>query len=249
MKVMKYIISILCLILSFGINNAQEQPQKMIIIEGYFFNNMPVAKTDISKMHILKTPNGSMALGIELSNPLPAEAIQYAVPIDEVTEGEVLLERYNEAVSRASGISVSVRKDSIIKEGDKFPEFTATDINGKTWTNADINGKVMVLNLWFTGCGPCRAEMPELSKWKNEMPDVMFFSATYENAERAKPVLDSQGFNWIALINDTQFAKFIGSNGYPMTIVVDKSGVIKKVEYGTSPIQLTELKKFIQSLR
>lgn len=63
----------------------------------------------------------------------------------------------------------------------------------------------MVLNLWFTGCAPCRAEMPILSTWKDEMPDVMFFSSTYEDAEKAKPVLEQQKFNWIPLINDKQF--------------------------------------------
>ena len=136
----------------------------------------------------------------------------------------------------------------MINEGDKFPEFSATDINGKIWTNADVKGKVMVLNLWFTGCRPCRAEMPELSKWKDEMPDAMFLSATYENAERAKPVIESQGFNWIALINDTQFAEFIGSIGYPMTIVVDKAGFITMIEYGTSPTQRTKLKEEIRKL-
>ena len=107
----------------------------------------------------------------------------------------------------------------------------------------------MVLYLWFTGCGPCRAEMPELSEWKNEMPEVMFFSSTYESPEIARQVLDKGTFNRIALVNDTQFKKFIGSNGYPLTIVVDKNGTIAKVEYGTSPEQREELKKTILSLR
>ena len=65
-------------------------------------------------------------------------------------------------------------KKPLIKVGDKFSDFSATDITGKRWTNADIEGKITVLNLWFTGCGPCRAEMPELSTWKDEMSDVMF---------------------------------------------------------------------------
>lgn len=249
MKILKYYISILCMLQCFGVYAQPEKPKKVIIIDGYFFNSMPVAKTDIAKMHIINAMSGTTALGLELSKSLPDEAIQYAVPIEEVADGEELLKRYNEAISKSNGFAVTITKKGIINEGDKFPEFTAIDINGKTWTNADIKGIVMVLNLWFSGCRPCIAEMPELSKWKNEMPDVMFFSATYEDAERAKPVIEYQGFNWITLINDKQFTEFIGSNGYPMTIVIDKSGIVKKVEYGTSPIQLIELKKFIQLLR
>ena len=107
----------------------------------------------------------------------------------------------------------------------------------------------MVLNLWFTGCGPCRKEMPELSTWKDEMPEVMFFSSTYESPEVAKQVLDKIHFNWIPLVNDTQFKEFIGNNGYPLTIVVDKSGKIAAFEYGTSPEQRASLKKKISELR
>jgi peroxiredoxin len=139
--------------------------------------------------------------------------------------------------------------DSKVAVGDKFPAFTATDVDGKTWSNNDVAGAPMVLNLWFTGCGPCRAEMPELSQWKLEMPDVMFFSATYEDAAKARSVIEKQDFNWIPLVNDTQFKEWIDDSGYPMTIVVDKSGTITHIEHGTSPVQREQLKQQIQSVR
>ena len=127
--------------------------------------------------------------------------------------------------------------------------FLATDIDGKQWTREDVKGKVMVLNLWYSGCAPCRAEMPELSTWKNEMPDVMYFSATYESAEVARPIVEKQEFNWTHLVDNTQFKEFIGSNDYPMTIIVDKAGVVSMIEHGTSPTQRAELKKNIEELR
>lgn len=107
----------------------------------------------------------------------------------------------------------------------------------------------MVLNLWFTGCGPCRKEMPELSTWKDTMPDVMFFSSTYETPEIARQVLDKVNFNWIHLVNDTQFKNWIGGNGYPLTIIIDKDGKIAAFEYGTSPEQRAALKNKILELR
>lgn len=249
MKTMKFFLIVLSMLLGLYINAQTTTPKKIIIIDGHFFNEIPVAKQNITKMHILKTPSGTTAVGIELSQPLPDAALQYAIAIEQVSEGELLLQRYNEAKANSKGVSISFNNTPTLKEGDKFPDFSAIDIDGKKWTNTDVKGKVMVLNLWFTGCAPCRAEMPELSKWKDEMPDVMFFSSTYENAKRARPVLESQKFNWIPLVNDTQFKEFIGNNGYPMTIVIDKNGIISKVEYGTSLMQRNELKKKIQSLR
>lgn len=81
------------------------------------------------------------------------------------------------------------------------------------------------------------------------MPDVMFFSSTYEAPEIARQVLDRVNFNWIPLVNDTQFKDYIGGNGYPLTIVVDKAGNIAAFEYGTSPEQRVSLKRKISELR
>ena len=230
--------------------NAQTtKPQTIIVIEGHFFNEMPVSKSNISKMHMLQTPNGTMALGLELSTEFSEEALKHALPKDQIPEADILIQKYNEAKGANSSISLSVARKATLNVGDKFPAFSATDIDGKQWTDADIDGKVMVLNLWYSGCGPCRAEMPELSTWKNEMPDVMYFSATYESAEVARPIVEKQGFNWIHLVDNTQFKEFIGTNGYPMTIIVDKAGIVSMIEHGTSPTQRAELKKKIEELR
>ena len=233
-------------IVTFSANAQSPKSQKIIVIDGHFFNEMPVSKQSIAKMHMLQTPNGTMALGLELSIELSEEALKHALPLEQVPEADILLQKYNEAKSVSSSLNVVIAKKSMLKVGDKFPDFTATDINGKQWTQEDIKGKVMVLNLWFSGCGPCRSEMPELSTWKNEMPDVMFFSATYESAEIARPIIEKQGFNWIHLIDNTQFKEFVGNNGYPMTIIVDKAGVVSMIEFGTSPTQRTKLKEEIK---
>lgn len=237
---------VISIITIFCANAQSSKSQKLIVIDGHFFNEMPVSKQSIAKMHMLQTPNGTMALGLELSIELSEEALKHALPLEQVPEADVLLQRYNEAKSASSSLNVVIAKKSMLKVGDKFPDFTATDINGKQWTQEDIKGKVMVLNLWFSGCGPCRAELPELSTWKNEMPDVMFFSATYESAEIARPIIEKQGFNWIHLIDNTQFKEFVGNNGYPMTIIVDKAGVVSMIEFGTSPTQRTKLKEEIK---
>lgn len=251
MKSVRFLAAVCALFLSAASASAQpaSQPRKIIVIDGCFFHEMPVATDKITGVHFLKTPSGASAVGFELSEPLPDAALRYAVPAEQIPEASVLLEEYNKAKALGSGTSLSFVREPLLEVGSRFPDFSATDLDGRTWTSADIAGKVMVLNLWFTGCGPCRAEMPELSRWKEEMPDVMFFSSTYENAERARPVLEKQGFNWIPLVGDTQFRKFVGSNGYPVTIVVDKQGIVSQVEYGTSPVQRDALKATVRSLR
>lgn len=230
--------------------NAQtSKPKSIIVIDGYFFNEMPVSKQNIAKMHMLQTPNGTMALGLELNEKLTEEAIKHSIPKESVPDADILLQKYNEAKGANNSITLSVARKAALNVGDKFSSFTASDIDGKQWTEAAIVGKVAVFNLWYSGCGPCRAEMPELSIWKNEMPDVMFFSSTYESAEIARPIVEKHGFNWIHLVDNEKFKEFIGSNGFPMTIIVDKHGIVSMIEYGTSPTQRTALKERIELLR
>ena len=238
------------MLLTFAISvNAQqaEKPKKIYLIDEYFFHEIPVDYSLLDGLMSIETANGTKAFGLSLKVPLTEEAKKYAVPKKQIPEADILLEMFQE--KRKQMLKLSVQKEEHLKVGDKFPQFQAIDIDGKSWCNADVEGKVMVLNCWFTGCGPCRAEMPELSSWKEEMPDVMFFSATYENPQTARPILEKTGFNWIALVNDTQFKEYIGANGYPMTIVIDKIGNIAQVEYGTSPVQREKIKQTIQSLR
>lgn len=233
-----------------------ERLEMLIIYNGYFFDGFPArAENDSTPrdmvMFSIETPNRAKALCLFApSAELPEEFLQAAIPVEDVKEGAELLRRYNEQKENLMRMRHGGEKTAPrLKVGEPFPDFSATDIAGRTWTNADANGRVMVLNLWFTGCGPCRGEMPELSGWKNEMPDVMFFSSTYEAPEIARQVLDKVDFNWIPLVNNSQFTEYIGSNGYPLTVIVDKSGKIAAFEYGTSPAKRATLKNKIMELR
>lgn len=247
----KYFFTLVAVLLAACVCAQTATPKKrIIVINGCFFNEMPVSGRKIAKMYLLKTADGATATGITLVDSLPALAMQYAIPKDSVPNADALLQAYNEQAAKSGGTAVRVSaNDAAIKEGDKMPFFSATDIDGRKWSSDDVKGKVMVLNLWFTGCSPCRNEMPELSEWKNEMPDVMFFSSTFESEKKARPVIEAKKFNWIHFVNDTQFNDFVGGNGYPVTVVVAKDGTIAKVEYGSAPVQRIELKEKIKSLR
>lgn len=45
-----------------------------------------------------------------------------------------------------------------------LPVLAFTDAEGRPRTLADFRGKMVLLNIWATWCGPCRREMPTLDR-------------------------------------------------------------------------------------
>ena len=41
---------------------------------------------------------------------------------------------------------------------------SVTTLDGERWSAASHNGEILVINLWATWCGPCREEVPGLSR-------------------------------------------------------------------------------------
>jgi hypothetical protein len=167
------------------------------LINGYFFREMPKLPDAMPSVTRLRDNEGNSVVAIGLDVDLPKSVVRKAIPREQVHNADQFQNGVNMMRTMQELTQANVKADGTFyspKAGEHFPQFSEKDMDGRTWTNDSVRGRVMVLNLWYSGCGPCRAEMPELSTWKEKFPNVMFFSATYHDAEIVKRIIDKHHF-------------------------------------------------------
>ena len=118
--------------------------------------------------------------------------------------------------------------------GKPFPDFKVKDTTGRVWTTADILGKPFVLNYWHTGCRPCIKEMPDLNEWMKICPDVTYFSTTWNTADQIKKIVENRPFLFTHIADELFFFNLFKVQVTPTTLLVDKKGIIRYWEEGTS---------------
>ena len=113
---------------------------------------------------------------------------------------------------------------------EALPDFKFEDGAGKSLTLADWKGKVVLLNLWATWCGPCRKEMPALDRLQKEFGsekfEVVALSVDRQGAGASKKFLEeTKAANLRLYVEST--SKSIGllrAPGLPTTLLIDAEG-------------------------
>ncbi len=117
------------------------------------------------------------------------------------------------------------------------PELALPDLAGKKVDLASYRGRVVAVNFWATWCGPCRAEIPELTEvWKTHREGCFELLGVAEDSGSAAQIARKAaelGIPYPVLVDSegTVGDRFRVA-GYPNTFLIDKDGKVAKVFSG-----------------
>ncbi len=132
-----------------------------------------------------------------------------------------------------------------------FPNIAFVNPKGEAATLTDYQGKVVVVKLWATWCGICRAKWPDHQALYNSVKDEtdvqLITISVAEDQQISQDWVDGQGYDvplFKNLISDRGAVTVADESlyfikGTPMTFLIDKNGILRKKVVG-KPGEISE---------
>ncbi len=148
----------------------------------------------------------------------------------------------------ASTVDRAERKDA--------PKLDGTTLEGERLDVADYKGKVVVLNVWGSWCGPCRAEAKHFAKVAEDTRDkgVQFVGINTRDSQKSLALNFEKdyGVTYPSLFDPTgklllRFPKgTLNPKAIPSTVVIDRDG--KLAARTLTALDETKLRELIDPL-
>ncbi len=177
----------------------------------------------------------------------------YAVELKGVPKGYDLAKSYafNGSTAAITLTSALIEGESLagatLGLGDVMYDFSVTTPAGDTLTLSEIlkEKEMVLLNFWFSTCGPCANEFPYMEEayqqYKDDIEIIAMSPSYYDSDASVSAYQQSMGLSFpMAVCNDNWPTTF-GVTGYPTSIAIDRYGVICMIEIGS----LTSLTPFV----
>ena len=153
------------------------------------------------------------------------------------------------AIAAAIGLVMLAATPGLQARESAAPAFELSDCFGKPVTLDQYEGKPLVLNFWAPWCPPCQMEIPELSAFAKDNPEVSVVGVAVDSGPSDHmPRLRTQlGIDYEIYAGTSRMLQDYGIRGLPTTIVVDGQGRV--VGTWTGPLNRDDLERLVSKAR
>jgi thiol-disulfide isomerase/thioredoxin len=123
-----------------------------------------------------------------------------------------------------------------VRIGDALREARLQGLNGPSRKLSEFRGRPLIINVWASWCGPCRAEMASLERlaWRDEGRAFAIIGiSTDDFIERAQEWLQHSNATISHYLDrGLQMEHMLGASSLPLTVLVDAHGRVLDKVYG-----------------
>jgi len=118
-------------------------------------------------------------------------------------------------------------------EGNRFPKFNFSDLNGSIISNETMKDKIIVIKCWYIHCAACIKEFPDVNALVlkyNDRKDILFLSLAEDSPEQLKLFLSKKTLLY-SVVPDMKIYmnETLNLNAFPTHFIINKQGKIIKI--------------------
>ncbi|MCX2452459.1 TlpA disulfide reductase family protein [Pedobacter sp. PLR] len=202
----------------FSLNGLDEAKRQQLGDDGKLETMMAAVPNETLKSFLLKSQLE------ELNVANYSEFKRVFEPYAKYAKPESVKWKYNHVLEQFAPDTAFIGKSAY--------DFILPDVNGKAVSMKDFKGKVVLIDVWATWCGPCKAQMPFLKEVEEAYKgndNIVFVGISVDSESVKQKWLDmikEKGLDGIQLLDNSgkSFAKKYRIAAIPRFLLIDKKG-------------------------